>query len=355
MSWNGDILRMTRRASGRTQEDVVAAMNGTITQAALSRYESSLREPESEEIIEGLAGILGVTSRYLRAGERTFPMVSATAHMRRQATVSPATWKDLEARLNIHRIHWSLMIDSVDIRPQHDIPTFDNPEDIDPASAAVYVREKWRMPLGPVEDLVGWLEAAGALVIIEDYGTDRVDGMSQWVGSWPVISVNSQAPADRRRLTLAHELGHLVLHNSSPSLNAEDEANEFAAEFLMPLVEIRPLLKLGGLSIGRLADLKVQWGVSMQAVFERAYRLGFASSEQRKRFYQTLNARRWKKVEPYSEHVQIEAPKFGRHFVDSLLGRGLSRSDVAHMAGFAHFDESMFGIRMPDGPRLSIV
>lgn len=347
---------MTRRASGKTQEELVAALNANITQAALSRYESSLRAPESDEILDALATALGVTTKFLRAGERTYPMVSATAHMRRQSTVSPAVWKDLEANLNVHRIHWSLLVDGIDIAPQLQIPTFDDTADIRPADAATFVREKWRMPLGPIENLVGWLEAAGAVVIVEDYGTDRVDGMSQWIGPWPVISLNAQAPADRRRLTLAHELGHLVLHNTTPSLDAEDEATEFAAEFLMPTVEIRPLLRSGGLSLGRLSDLKVQWGVSMQALFERAYRLGLAKPEERKRFYQTLNAKRWRKTEPFSEYIPPEEPQFGRHLVSSLLQRGLSRSDVAHMAGFSAFEgNSLLAAEELQPSRLSIV
>ncbi|WP_022891123.1 helix-turn-helix domain-containing protein [Agromyces subbeticus] len=357
MSWNGDMLRMTRRASGMTQEDVIAALDGMITQAALSRYEASLRAPESDAIVDALARALGVTGRFLRAGERTFPMVSSTAHMRRQSTVSPPVWKDLEARLNLHRLHWSMLVDDIDITPQLQIPTFDDPSEIAPNAAAIFVREKWRMPLGPVEHLVGWLEAAGAIVIIEDYGTERVDGMSQWIGSWPVISLNERAPADRRRLTLAHELGHLVLHNQTPSVDAEDEANAFAAEFLMPTVEIRPLLKSGGFALGRLADLKQQWGVSMQALFERAYRLGLATAEDRKRFYQTLNARRWKKTEPGSELIPLETPRFQAHLVESLLERGLTRTDVAHMAGFAdsEYASSILAEASPARRRLTIV
>jgi Zn-dependent peptidase ImmA (M78 family) len=347
MSWNGDILRMTRRAAGKTQEQLVEELGGRVTQAALSRYESSLREPESEEILEGLARALGVTARFLRAGENTYPMISATAHMRRRTTVSPAIWKDLEAQLNVHRVHWSLLVDGIDITPQRHIPTFEDPADAAPEDAAVFVREKWRMPLGPVENLVGWLEAAGAVVVVEDYGTDRVDGMSQWIGPWPVISLNSRAPTDRRRLTAAHELGHLVLHNTTPSLEAEDEANRFAAEFLVPTVEIRPLLKTGGLSLGRLADLKMQWGVSMQAIFEHAYRLGLVGSDERRRFYQTLNARRWKKSEPYSEHIPEEAPRFARH---------LSKADIAEMAGLTDFHGSpLLAGPDTDRPRLSLV
>lgn len=356
MTWNGDILRMTRRAAGKTQEDLVEELEGRITQAALSRYESSLREPESDEILEGLARALGVTTRYLRAGETTSPMISATAHMRRQKTVTPAVWKDLEAQLNVHRVHWSLLVEGIDITPQQQIPTFEDPSETAPEDAAVFVREKWRMPLGPVENLVSWLESAGAVVVLEDYGTDRVDGMSQWVGPWPVVSLNTRAPVDRRRLTAAHELGHLVLHTATPSLEAEDEANRFAAEFLMPTVEIRPILKTGGLSLGRLADLKVAWGVSMQAIFERAYRLGLASSDERRRFYQTLNARRWKKVEPYSEHIPDERPRFARHLVDALLDRGLSQADVAEMAGLTDFHGSPLLAGPENGlPRLSLV
>jgi len=356
MTWNGDILRMTRRAAGKTQEDLVEELHGRITQAALSRYESSLREPESDEILDALARALGVTARYLRAGETTFPMISATAHMRRQKTVTPAVWKDLEAQLNVHRVHWTLLVEGIDIAPQQQIPTFEDPSDTAPEDAAVFVREKWRMPLGPVENMIGWLEAAGAVVVVEDYGTDRVDGMSQWVGPWPVISLNSRASADRRRLTAAHELAHLVLHNATPSLEAEDEANRFAAEFLMPTVEARPLLKTGGLSLGRLADLKLHWGVSMQAIFERAYRLGLASSDDRRRFYQNLNARGWRKVEPYSEHVPDEQPRFAQSLVQALLDRGLTQKDVAEMAGLADFHGSPLLAGPEDRrPRLSLV
>ncbi|MGH3763554.1 MAG: ImmA/IrrE family metallo-endopeptidase [Pseudonocardiaceae bacterium] len=63
------------------------------------------------------------------------------------------------------------------------------------------------MPIGSVSHLIRWLEAAGCLVIEEDFGTTRVDGLSQWIGDHPVILINSGLLADRKRLTLAHELG----------------------------------------------------------------------------------------------------------------------------------------------------
>ena len=121
-----------------------------------------------------------------------------------------------------------------------------------------------------------WLEAAGCLIIAEDLGTSRVDGLSQWIDDYPIIMVNSSAPTDRFRLTVAHELGHMVLHSAFPALNdMESEANAFAAEFLMPEDVIRPQLR--NLKIGRLLDLKREYGVSMQALVERAYHLSLLS------------------------------------------------------------------------------
>ena len=114
------------------------------------------------------------------------------------------------------------------------------------------------------------MEAAGCLIIDTDFETTRVDGLSQWSGAHPVVMLNVGAPTDRRRLTLAHELGHLCLHRQGVPDDVESDANTFAAEFLMPAETIRPELR--NLTVGRLHDLKRYWRVSMQALIERAHR-----------------------------------------------------------------------------------
>ncbi|EUA32506.1 hypothetical protein I552_9755 [Mycobacterium xenopi 3993] len=110
---------------------------------------------------------------------------------------------------------------------------------------------------GPVVNLTRWMEAAGCLVFEEDFGTQRIDGLSQWVDDHPIILINANAAPDRKRLTKAHELGHLVLHSNGPTDQMEDEANRFAAEFLMPADEIRHELRR--LDLGKLRDLKREW------------------------------------------------------------------------------------------------
>jgi Zn-dependent peptidase ImmA (M78 family) len=163
---------------------------------------------------------------------------------------------------------------------------------------------QWRMPVGPVYDLTGWIEAAGCVVIEEDFDTARVDGLSQWVGDHPVVLMNISSPTDRKRLTLAHELGHLCLHSVDVTPDMEAEANAFAAEFLMPAEVIRSQLR--NLSIGRLIDLKREWGVSMQAIIERAYSLKVMTATQRTSLYKRFSSLGWRTREPGSEELPQE-------------------------------------------------
>lgn len=99
------------------------------------------------------------------------------------------------------------------------------------------------MPIGPVRQIYKWIEAAGVFAFERDFSTARVDGLSQVVDGVAVMLINSTFPVDRKRLTIAHELGHIVLHSGRyiPE-DPEDEANRFAAEFLMPETAIAPYL-----------------------------------------------------------------------------------------------------------------
>jgi len=196
---------------------------------------------------------------------------------------------------------------------------------------------QWRLPSGPVRDLSGWMESAGCVIFDEDFGTLRIDGMSQWLDSHPVVLLNNNAPTDRRRLTLAHELGHLCLHTGELGVavpeEAEQEANGFAAEFLMPADEIRSQLR--NLTLGKLHDLKRLWQVSMQALVERGYQLNRVTASQRTALYKQLSARGWRKREPLSDVLVPEVPTLANQIGETLLQRGLTPEEVAVMVGLA--------------------
>ena len=59
------------------------------------------------------------------------------------------------------------------------------------------------------------------------------------------------------------------------------EANEFAAEFLMPEKDIKGDFK-DGVTLNILADLKRKWRVSMQALLYRANDIGVITDNQKR-------------------------------------------------------------------------
>ena len=325
----GEAISTARRARGLTQEELAERLN--VTQAALSRYENDLREPTDDALNE-IASVLGIVPELLNRADRMEGALAVGAHMRRRATAKPTVWRRLEAQLNLHRLHAQRLFDEVDLRADLSIPSLD-PFEHDPSSAARILRMQWRMPSGPVRDLCGWMEAAGCLIIDADLGTTRVDGLSQWSGAHPVIMLNASAPTDRRRLTLAHELGHLCLHSQGIPDDVEADATSFAAEFLMPEESIRPQLR--NLTLGRLHDLKRLWGVSMQALIERSHQMGTLSARERTNFYKRFSSLGWRTREPASDELAPERPRLATEIGQALIARGHSESEAAMICGYS--------------------
>lgn len=332
----GEAIHTARLAVGITQAQLAERVG--ITQAALSRYENDLRVPD-DETLKRIATELGVTAPVLSSASRLVGAIAVDAHMRRRATAKATAWRRLEARLNILRLQVHQLLESLDLETPNPLPRLD-PIEYPPAAAARLVRMQWRMPIGPVRDLIAWMESAGCVVVDMDFGTARVDGLSQWIDERPIVLINSRVPTDRRRLTLAHELGHLVLHSEPEHVSddVESEAFAFAAEFLMPAAVIRPQLR--NLSVGRLHDLKREWMVSFAALIERAANLGLLPPARRVSMYKMLSKRGWRTQEPLSDILPREKPSLLRASVEALRDRAYSPEEIAAFGGFADVESA---------------
>jgi Zn-dependent peptidase ImmA (M78 family) len=155
---------------------------------------------------------------------------------------------------------------------------------------------------GPIRNLTQAVERAG-VCLVPIAGLDGIDGLSSWVQDVPVIGLSPHVPGDRFRLTLGHEIAHLLLH-SRPGEGVEGEANRFAGALLFPQAEFdaampaRPQLR-------DFTNLKSAWGVSVAALVYRAHELDYLDD----RRYRALQIQmsKWHKHEPASfEPVQGE-------------------------------------------------
>lgn len=100
-----------------------------------------------------------------------------------------------------------------------------------------------------------------------------------------VVGVNSYHHPNRQRFTVAHEIGHFLLHKPSEKHvdvtfarrsgkrnTMEHEADSFAASILMPEEEMRALIARGETSLAQIAE---HFGVSAMAAKYRAQSLGY--------------------------------------------------------------------------------
>jgi len=89
--------------------------------------------------------------------------------------------------------------------------------------------------------IIRHMEAQHNLEVLR-FPLGAVDGLLVMVNGLPTIGFNGDTAWVRRRFTIAHEVGHLMLGHTLEcgiDTNEEAEANQFGAELLMPLAILK--------------------------------------------------------------------------------------------------------------------
>ena len=299
---NPAMIALAREARGFSQTRL-AELAG-LSQAHVSKVEAGI-VPASDKLLSAIAVALRMPERFFF---QTDPVLGAGTseffHRKRQAVPMKALTR-IHAQINILRIHVVRLLRGVDF-PACRIPSLDIDDLGSPREAAVAVRAALDVAAGPIPNIARVVEDAGGLVVPVAFGSEGVDAISRWVpGLPPLFFINNTAPVDRYRMSLAHELAHMVLHRV-PEANMEAQANEFAAEFLMPAAEIRN--ELYGLTLDRAARLKLHWRVSMGAILKRATDLECIAAGSARYLWMTLSKRGYRKREPAELDLSPEPP-----------------------------------------------
>ncbi|WP_103337822.1 helix-turn-helix domain-containing protein [Amycolatopsis sp. CA-126428] len=335
MSETAAVARMVRTVrEARRWAQVDLAQAAGVSQGFVSKVEKGLL-PLSAEYLVAIADALAVPADLLRVTDPIGGVeVTCLHHRRRSSAMSVKVMRAVEGLTQLTRLSVDGLSEDVnDSRPQLlQLTRMPIAEHGDPSAVAASLRRAWGLPDGPVEDLVGLLESAGVRLVRRDLGTAAQDAVSTWpMDGQPLILLNRDLPPDRERFTLAHEVGHLLMHQL-PSDDQEKEANRFAGEFLAPAKELEPLLR--GLTVrqfAKLADLKMTWKVSMAMLIQRAADLDCISASQFKTFRIRLNQYGW------SKHELGDLPTETPRHVAGLIAAQLDRheQDVDAVAGLA--------------------
>lgn len=313
--FNPEMLTLARMSRGLTQTDLAHAVE--TTQGRLSKIEHGFFVPP-DDLLARLARELNYPRDFFF--QPGYMNTLPSWFHRKRKHLSQTTLGRIHADIALRIQNISKLLMQTDVKavlkvPQLDIDQFEgNAEQI-----AQSVREQWALPRGPIPNLVELLERAGVLIVPCDFGASGIDavGMRQQ-GMPPMIFMNSAAPTDRVRFTMAHELGHLIMH-WTPSADMEREADRFASELLMPERDIRPMLI--GADLSTFSMLKRVWRVSMAALLKRAKDLHTITEKKATALWKQMSMYGFRTREPAELDLSPEPPRLLREMIEYHLKR----------------------------------
>lgn len=292
--FNPDMLILARELRDMTQKEVARAAG--LSQGFVSQVEAGTKEV-SADAASRLAGATRLPTSFFYQDEHNIGFGISMVYYRKRASALVGHLRRLQAEVNVRRIHLKRLLRDVNFAAPRTFEFLDidehggSPEDV-----AVRLRATWMIPIGPIRNLVSVIENAGGVVFKFPFGTTDIDAMSQWPDDAPpMFFLNADAPADRVRFSLAHELGHVVMHKVATE-DIESEADRFASEFLMPKRDIGS--QLVGMDLSRAAALKPLWRVSMAALIRRARDLRKITEQQYRGLFIRLGQLGYRKREP---------------------------------------------------------
>lgn len=307
---------------------------------AIKKYEHGKAMPGSENLL-ALAKSLDVRTEYFF---RPVKVELKGVEYRKRASTPKKLLNRINGNVMDQAERWAELLDlypdSVKPVTQFSLPkglpgVVSSPQDIE--DIANQMRTEWRIGFNPIPDMIDTLELEGVMIISTDIEVGKkFDGLAGTIGETPVIVVSGHQPGDRQRFTLAHELGHLVLHGRlSKAMDEEKACNHFAGAFLLPKQAL--LDHLGpnrqALEPQELHLLKHEFGISMMAILFRAGQCGIISENLQRQYYIRFSKLRWRTEEPGKPYPNENTYLF-KQLVYRALGEDyIGESKAAELIG----------------------
>lgn len=311
--FNESLLLVARQHRGFSQSALAKATG--MTQGYYSRIENGLLpDNPSDESVESLASVLDFPASFFFQDDPVLGLpISVHPMYRKSAAIGEKSLTQLSAELNIRSFQLRRLLKAIELESELVLPKLDVDDSGGAGAVAQAVRRAWALPRGPIQNLTELIEMSGCIVVWCDFDIP-VDGVTFKFPDLPhCIFLNKSAPPDRMRFSLAHELGHIIMHRI-PTDNIENEANQFASELLMPEKDIKRHFS-GKLTIEKLVRLKLTWRVSIQALMYRAKQIEAISHNQYVYLKRIINKNGWQTREPADTDFPYEQPSVSTDIV----------------------------------------
>lgn len=330
-----------RKIRCMSQRDLAESLKGVVTASAIAKYEKGEMMPSSNVMIH-LSKALGLNMDYFF---RPFSVAIDTSkfEFRKSSSLGKkviesikySVCSDIEKYMEIESILESQVKFSLD----YSNVTVESAEQA--MAMAQRFREDMNIGSDAIVSAVELLESCGVKIIEIDQSNDFA-GTCNTADTIPVIVINKNMSSERKRMTIFHELGHLLMKCAS-GVNEEKMCTVFANEVLIPSKKFTSIIgeSRHDISLVELQAIQQEYGISIDALMAKAAQLNVITEQRYITYHKKKN-----KIELFKEAVERSRYQMEHtNRFERLVYRALASEIITYSKAAALLDISVNDVR----------
>ena len=330
-----------RKIRCMSQRELCSSVDGKVSPTAIAKYEKGLMMPSSDVLIV-LSNALGMKLDYffrpfvvdIDPSKFEFRKKSSMGS-KKVESIKFLVCSEIEKYLEIEAIlgiasKFNLDYSNITVEGENEVKLL-----------AWRLRQDLNIGSDAIVSAVDLLESMG-VKIIEIEHESSFSGTCNEAGGLPVIVVNKNMCSERKRLTIFHELGHLLMH-CAEGVDKEKMCNVFANEVLIPSDRFKNLIgeSRHDISLVELQAIQREYGISVDALMMKAYQLNIITQKRYTSFHKKKNALpNFKEAVEKSLYPMEHTCRFKR-----LVYRALASEVISYSKAAALLDKSVNEVR----------
>ncbi|WP_446897448.1 helix-turn-helix domain-containing protein [Clostridium sp. LBM24168] len=346
--FNGERLKSARKYRGKTIKDLAEDIG--VSKQAVSQFENGKSSPLFETLIKIVNNLKFPRDYFYEKDEVNIQLGNTYFRALSKMTKKEENIQKEKTKL-IGKI-FNFLNEYIEF-PELNLPDFK--EDMGIEDMAMGLRDYWGLGEEPIKDMVYLLEKNGMIITSMNTNTDTIDAYSQQqningVKYFIVVLGNDKYSAARRQFSLAHELGHIIIHDGFLDIedltreeirNMENEAHAFASAFLLPKNGFAKDVSMYPTNLNYYKQLKKKWRASISAMLVRANHLGILTNGSYQVAMKKISKLGWRKREPLDDTLIMSKPTVLNRAIDILLD-----NDILDVKGIL-LEMSNMGLTLP--------
>ena len=331
--FNGERLKSARTYRGLTVAQLAEKLN--LQRQTVSMYENNKLRNPSMTVLQDMSKQLDFPVEFFLQQDIIKLKVGST-YFRSLLTTSKRYRNEQVQKIEFISQIYSFLNEYVEF-PRINLPKSEDIQGLDIEDIATKLRKYWNLNNKPIDNLIYVVEQNGIIVTGFESENNSIDAFSQLIdidgkSQYLIGFSKNKSTAARIHFDIAHELGHLLLHEWSEDIESlskddfkflEKQANEFAGAFLLPKEEFAKDIGIYADNLLYYIELKKKWKVSISAMIRRAYNLNLINYFSYQQLMRTMQKKGIKKEEPLDNKLFTAMPALLKTSVQMLLDGGV--------------------------------